>query len=230
MRRKFGITILSIIFIICISLIAKYYIQSKKSDSVYQSIRDKFYINSEEGDIYAIQKENSDILGFITIDNTKIDYPFVQGKDNTFYLTHNILKEKDPNGAIFLDCSIDIKANPRNIILYGHNMKNGLMFRDLNKFKNKNFFIQNNIITLKIGNETFKYKIFSIEILDGYTNYIRTGFIDDKDFADYLDFLKKHSLYDTNESVNEKDFILTLSTCSYEKENGRLVVHGKRIY
>ncbi|EPZ61702.1 sortase family protein [[Clostridium] sordellii ATCC 9714] len=117
----------------------------------------------------------------------------------------------------------------QNIILYGHNMKNKTMFNNLIKFKNENFFNENNKIRIIKDNKEYIYEIFSVYTIDGEYNYLTTNFDTSQDFKKYIENIRSKSLFKSNVDVTDSDKIITLSTCSYEFDNARTVVHGKLI-
>lgn len=181
------------------------------------------------GDLLAL---NKDIIGWINISNTKIDYPVVQTENNDYYLDNNVLGERSSEGAIFMDFRNSIGDSlddySSNTIIYGHNMKNGTMFKDLIKFKDQEFFIGNNVIILDTIYEETEWEIFSVYVTDTDFYYIQTDFENSEEFAGFLAIIKGKSLYKNDVQVNSNDKILTLSTCSYEFNDARFVVHAKK--
>lgn len=172
---------------------------------------------------------NEDIIGWVKIPNTKIDYPVVKTQDNFFYLEHDINKEKSTFGAIFMDYRNSGNSKDKHTILYGHNMRNGSMFRDLINYKNQYFFEENQVIEFSNLREEMLWKIFSVYITNTDFNYIKTDFDNLADYEQFLHEISSKSLYDTNISMSSEDPILTLSTCTYEFNDARLVVHAKKI-
>ena len=118
----------------------------------------------------------------------------------------------------------------QNTVLFGHNMKNGTMFANLKKYKEDDFFYNNNYIEIELSNGQYlKYKVFSVYITDINDNYTKTSFEDKDEYKEFLERIKNKSIYKSDISVNENDKIITLSTCSYEFDDARLVVTGKLI-
>lgn len=229
MIRKLINLFLLIIAVISLVLFINGYIDRKKSIESYDSVREQFYKKSNDINSINSKLQNPDIIGWIKISGTNIDYPIAKTSDNSFYLNHNILKETDPAGSIFIDYRIDITKNTKHILLYGHNMKNGTMFNNLNKFKDKSFLNQNQIININLNNENTTWKIFSIVIADTKFDYTKVFFINDKDFNDFVSTLKDKSLYSTGLQVTNEDEILTLSTCDYDFKDARLIISAKKI-
>lgn len=172
---------------------------------------------------------NKDIIGWINIPNTVIDYPVVKTTNNDYYLNHNILKEKSTSGSIFLDFRNEIEEFDRNSILYGHNMKNGTMFKDLMKYKDEEFFKENDIISFSTIYEDTKWEIFSAYVTDTNFYYIQVNFENDKEYSDFLNTIKAKSMFYKDIELDGSEEILTLSTCSYEFNDARFVIHGKKV-
>jgi sortase B len=179
---------------------------------------------------------NSDVVGWITVPNTKIDYPVVRGTDNEFYLVHNIEKQKSSYGSIFMDYRNADPLQQRHIILHGHRMKNGTMFHDLNNYKQRSFFEQNRVITLIWDGVQTKWEVFAAFVWPGdNSNVYETRFYDDQDFANYMknwiDFVSnlKYSIVEKDVTIQPSDQVLTLSTCTYEYDNSRYLVSARRI-
>lgn len=195
---------------------------------------------------------NSDIIGWITVPNTVIDYPVVQypgdaelGDDEFYYLHRNIHKEKDKNGTIFayyqnLFTSPEL---PPNTILFGHHMKSGVMFQNLLKYdvlakaSNLDFYKQNPVIRFDTKYTEAQWVIFAVvkadannAQADGYS-WMRPSFENESDFANFIDSTRQRSIIDTYGciDVNVNDKLLTLQTCSYERDNYRTIIVARRL-
>ena len=192
----------------------------KKADKSYEQIR----VEKEEENLY---DKYEDYRGWIKIDNTNINYPIVQGKDNSFYLDKDINKNYLSSGSIFMNY-LNHGFNDENTVLFGHHMRNKTMFAQLKKYKEKEFFYGNNDIVIEVENgKVLKYKVFSAYVTDSKDNYIKTNFDDKDQYKEFLEDIKNKSQYKLDIDVNENDKIITLSTCSYEFNDARMVVHGK---
>jgi sortase B len=160
-------------------------------------------------------KVNKDAEGWININNTRIDYPVVQGEDNVYYLDHNFQKESSNYGSIFLDYRNKNLANfindEKNVIVYGHHMKDGTMFGDLKLYKDEKFFKYNQIISFNILGKEYKWQVFSTYVTGTDFNYIKTDFKDDVEFNEFIKSIKEKSLYVNDTTPNSKDVILTLN-------------------
>lgn len=172
---------------------------------------------------------NKDVVGWIKIPGSIIDYPVLQSKDNEFYLNHNIEGKVIRTGSIFMDYRNKIKKYDQNTILYGHHLKDNTMFRDLIKFQNKEFFGKNTIINFGTLGGYNQWEIFSVYITDTKFDYLITNFKTSKEYIKYLNTVKKKSMFTKNVELTEKDRILTLSTCSYKFKDARLVLHARLV-
>lgn len=175
----------------------------------------------------SLSEINNDFKFWITVDNTNIDYPVMQGNDNEFYLNHDFFKEKSISGSVFLDYRNN--SDSKNSIIYAHNMKDNSMFSDLELFKEKDFFNKNNLIKITKNNKLYIYEIFSVYYISGYETYhLQTNFDSNTDFFNYLQLIESKSLFKSNKELDTNN-IITLSTCSYEFKNCRTVVHAQLI-
>lgn len=184
---------------------------------------------SYERDYETYAKQNSDVVGWISVPNTIIEYPVVITTDNDYYLHYNYKKEKSKSGAIFMDYRNADFENSRHVIIYGHNMRNGTMFHELNSYKNKDFFKQNPVITLYYKGKKYEYEIFSANVVLADINFIRTKFKSDDDFVDYFAEFKSYSKFENDVTVGPNDQVLTLSTCTYEYDDSRFIVQARRV-
>ena len=182
-----------------------------------------------------LQKENDDIVGWLEIEDTNINYPVLQGDDNEFYLNRNYKKEKSEKGSIFLDAKYNWNIPSNNLLIYGHNIINGLMFQDLLKYENQDFYKKHPNIRFTTEKEDKEYEIISVFKSRVYykseKNVFRYyDFINAKKEEDYMEFVKnakKASIYDTEVTAKYGDELITLVTCSYHTEDGRFVVIGR---
>ena len=212
--------VLILIIFICIYNISEKLIEYNKADNSYEKIR----VEKEEENLY---DKYEDYRGWIKIDNTNINYPIVQGKDNSFYLDKDINKNYLSSGSIFMNY-LNHGFNDENTVLFGHHMRNKTMFAQLKKYKEKEFFYGDNDIVIEVENDkVLKYKVFSAYVTDSKDNYIKTNFDDKDQYKEFLEDIKNKSQYKSDIDGNENDKIITLSTCSYEFNDARMVVHGK---
>ena len=197
--------------------------QAKEEETPIEDI--KMITNTELASLLTV---NEDVVGELIVNNTNVDYPVVQATDNDYYLEHNINKEKNANGWIYLDFRNDAMNLDKNNIIYGHNMYySGVMFGTLYKTANSNWYTnpENQIITYNTLYEDMKFQIFSIYRVPETNDYLKVFFDDDADFLEFADMITNRSIYDFNVPIDADDKIITLSTCS---NNGtkRLVIHA----
>lgn len=179
-----------------------------------------------------LQEINTDIVGWIQIEGTNINYPVLQGEDNEYYLNHNYKKQKTEKGSIFLDKSYNWDIESNNLIIYGHNLVNGQMFKDLLKYSKEEFFEQHKTIRFTTAEADKEYEIISVFKSKVYNktekNVFRYyDFINSKSEKEYNNFVKKAkeaSLYDTENTAEYGDNLITLITCAYHIDDGRFVV------
>lgn len=172
-------------------------------------------------------KINKDVVGWLKVNNTKVNYAVTQGSDNDYYLGHDIYNKKYTTGWIFMDYRCDATNLSKNTVIYGHNLKTGYMFGDLKNTTNKEWYLNkdNQIITFNTVNKEMKWKIFSMYKTDYTTDYLKVNFYDDSDFDSFLNMIKGRSIHNFGVNVDVNSKILTLSTCS-GSNNRRLVIHA----
>lgn len=173
---------------------------------------------------------SADIVGWIKIEGTKIDYPVVKGSDNVFYLNRNIKRDWAVRGAIFMDYRNTGGSGDLNTLIYGHHMKDGSMFGGLAKYKEESYYAEHPYIILDYPGKTTKWQIFSVYVSRSEDGLVQTDFDDDEEFADYVLNSAARSMYDTKVEVTGDEPILTLLTCTYEFDDARLVLHAKQIF
>lgn len=177
---------------------------------------------------------NNDVVGWISISGTHIDYPVLLGDDNDFYLKRDIYKNETRAASIFMDYRNNVINMNKNTILYGHNLDDDTMFSELSKYVDHKvryeFIKENNIIVFNSIYEDMRFEIFSayVEEVQGF-QYLQTSFKTDEDFLDYVDTVTKMSLITTNVKVSADDKILTLSTCNHWFLDSRTVIHARLI-
>lgn len=183
----------------------------------------------------ALYKQNTDMIGWISIEGTKVNYPVMQSPDEKdFYLHHNFEKEESSHGAIYVQESCDPIKPSDNLTIYGHNMKDNSMFGSLDGYVKKDFWESHKFIQFDTLTERHTYEIIAVFSTtategQGFTYHQFIDAVDADDFNDFVNTCKKLSFYETGLSANYGDKLITLSTCEYSHENGRLVVVAKRI-
>lgn len=184
-----------------------------------------------------LQKENSDIVGWLEIEGTKISYPLLQGKDNSYYMNHNYKKEKSKDGSLFLDAAYNWEKPSTNLLVYGHNNHGSEeMFVDLLKYKDEKFYRAHPIIRFTTSTEDAEYEIISAFLSrvyyksekDVFRYYFFIDAENEKQFNEYVANSKKASIYDIEATAEYGEQLLTLSTCEYSQEDGRFAVVAKK--
>lgn len=175
-----------------------------------------------------LKKINSDVVGWIKVNGTNINYPFVQSKDNKYYLTHSFNKSYNNAGWVFLDYRNN-NINNRNTIIYAHGRTDKTMFGTLRKVLNNGWINNTNNYVIKISTEKENslWQIFSIYHIPTTNDYLQTEFKDEREYQRFLNILKNRSNHNFNTSITSNDTILTLSTCYNDSE--KMVVHAKLI-
>ena len=176
-------------------------------------------------DFTALQLINSDVVGWIYIPGTNVNYPIVQGMDNDQYLYHLISGEYNSSGSIFLDAGASALFLSRNNPIYGHNMKNGSMFADVLGYNNQAFYEEHPVAYLLTPEKNYKVKIFSAYTTDAWADSWQMSFTDSA-YAEWLDRLLRQSYITTDVAPSVADCVLTFSTCTYETDDARFLVHG----
>lgn len=191
-------------------------------------------ILAEYAELYA---QNSDMVGWIHIADTRINYPVMQTPDSpNFYLDHGFDKGRTDYGCPYVSEICDVRMPSDNLIIYGHHKKNGTMFTDLKKFQRKSFWESHKTFTFDTLYEKQTYEVVAVFKTVVYTKsageFKYYQFADAKtpeQFDEYIATCKEKALYDTGVSAEYGDKLITLSTCEYSNKNGRLVLVAKRI-
>ena len=215
--------------------IFKWYKDKTKGNEIAKQIKDTVMIENEDKEEYTIdfsklKEQNNDAVAWIKVNNTNIEYPVVKAKNNDFYLNHSFDKSRNLAGWIFADYRNKFDGTDKNIVIYGHNMKDDSMFGSLKWVINEGWYNNedNKYITLITENETQVYEVFSVYQIEKEDYYIQTNFDTEKEFNTFVKTIKKRSKKDFNVDVNENDNILTLSTCANNNKY-RVVLHAKKI-
>lgn len=174
-------------------------------------------------------KINNETKGWIQVNGTNINYPFVQTSNNDYYLTHSYDKSYNQAGWVFMDYRNDTESLDKNTILYAHGMNNKTMFGSLRNILSSSWYnnTNNHIIKLSTPTENTLWQVFSVYHIETTNDYIQTEFTSDEEYQTFLDMLKGRSAVTFDTSLNTTDKILTLSTC-YNKTD-KVVMHAKLI-
>lgn len=257
MNKKYIIILLLLIVILAISsfFIIKEFAENKKETDIYDKLQEIVIeentdidttnvdteIEKSEGEssnkynLENIAKINSDVVGWIKIGNTNIDYPVMQNGD--YYLHKDIYKNYSSHGTPYLAPFCNLKKSD-NLIIYGHHMKDNTMFSQLEKYKNYNFYLNHKYIkffTIEDGKTiennyevmiAFKTIAYSDE---GFRYYSYTDFQNYEDYEEFVENCRNLEFYYTGVVGTHQDKYITLSTCEYSQKNGRMIIVAKKI-
>lgn len=238
-KSKILITLIQIVLIAVIIFsgikIIEWIKSNKKNKDIMSEIKENVVINNEMDsnneeykiDFAKLKQKNSDAIAWIKVNGTDIDFPVVKGTDNSYYLTHNFDKEKNKAGWIFADYRNKFDGTDKNIIIYGHNMKNGSMFASLKDVIKEEWYNNENnkYIALITENENCKYQVFSVYQTETEEYYLQTNI---SNFKEFVEKIKGRSKKNFNVDIKETDSILTLSTCA-DNTKYRVVLHAVKI-
>lgn len=183
-----------------------------------------------------LYQKNKKLIGWLTIDGTNIDYPVMQTANNEYYLDHNFNQEYDKNGSIFLDAECDVVHRNTNLIVYGHHMKSGKMFGNLNSYSSREYCEKHSTIRFDTIYERGLYQVMYVfrsriynedEVVFKYYKFLDAA--SETEFESNMKEMAALSLYDTGVTASFGDELLTLSTCDSSETDGRFVVVAKRI-
>jgi len=247
-KHKF---IYTLIILVCLGVIAYssyniilWALENKRNNDLLNDIQSVTNITHEEViidnqpivktnyELGELLRRNSDTVGWVYVPNSKIDYPVVQKNDNEFYLTHSFNHSENSAGWIFADASCNVLTS-KNVVIYGHNRKDGSMFGSLKNVHDANWISnqENHYITFANLEETGIYKIFSVFVAnDEHVNsYLETDFSSDEAFRAYLEKIQKSSSQKFDVDLSNTEKIITLYTC-YGMNNQRLLVFAAKVY
>lgn len=211
--------------------------ENKDSNDIIEDIQDSISIddNTDTVDKYnvdfdSLKQKNSDTIAWLKVNGTSIEYPIVKTTNNDFYMTHSFDKSYNSAGWVFMDYKDKFDGTDNNMVIYGHNRRDGSMFGTLKNILTEEW--QNNtdnfIIPLITENEKSEYRVFSVYRIEKEDYYITTNFGTDNEFQKFIDKIKSRSVKNFDVDVNTEDHILTLSTCANNNKY-RVVLHAKKI-
>ena len=255
-RRRLTVLLCSFVAIACFGYFGVYYYFADRTETDYKNLAQLkgsgtktgtlfhqiHYTEEEDVELEVLEEyqtlynKNKKLIGWLKIDDTNIDYPVMQTTDNEYYLDHNMNQEYDKNGTIFMDKDCDVLRPSTNYILYGHHMKSGQMFGQLDLYKKKSYYEEHPYINFDTIYEKGTYQVMYVfrskvyketEIVFKYYQFIDAN--SEQEFDSYMKEMAELSLYDTGVTAEYGDQLLTLSTCDYQETDGRFVVVAKKI-
>ena len=257
-RRKMIVILASVVAIACFGYFGVYYFYADRTNRSYEALADlkgseALTDTKENKNDFSLHKssvrlpdvldeyktlynKNKKLIGWLKIDDTNIDYPVMQTSNNEYYLDHNFNQEYDKNGSLFLDCDCTVYPRSTNLIIYGHHMKSGSMFGNLQKYAKESYGKEHAIIQFDSIYEKATYQVMYVfrsqvynenDIVFKYYQFIEAN--SKEEFDSYMNEMAAMSLYDTGVTASYGDSLLTLSTCDSSQTDGRFVVVAKRI-
>ncbi len=210
-------------------------VQSQKDEHAFKTLALSVKEESFTSPYAGLKQENDDFFGWISIEDTELNYPVMYTPNRGDYYLHRAFdKSSSQSGVPFLDANYE--EGSRNYLIYGHNMRNGTMFSTLISYASEQFFKEHPIIKFDTLEESGEYKILSAFYSEApiqgsveFKYYEYANLTNQADFETYLQEVTSRALYPTGVFVDEKDQLLTLSTCSYHASNGRFIVVAKKI-
>ena len=180
-------------------------------------------------DFDALSRRSGDVVGWLYLPQSALNYPVVQGSDNEYYLSRFMDGTPSGSGTLFVDFVCPSDFSGRNTIIYGHNMRDGSMFAVVDDYAEQSFFEAHPVLYLNTPGQNYRIELFSGFTSDPEGFVYTTFFRDDADFSAFLDDLLAASEIDCGVSVSASDRIVTLSTCTYSAEDVRFVLCGKLV-
>ncbi len=250
------------VFVGCAIYISKYLVNSQQNTGSYNDLSDirNQYLNGQvdpehtlpEGvvptlpggdpdpdyilpELLALYQQNRDLVGWINVPGTNIDYPVVQSlNEANFYLNRGFDKEYSSWGCLYVREACNVFAPSDNVVIYGHHMRDGTMFSQLKKYRDKEFWEENQTFTFDTLYERHTYQIIAVfktsaNVGQGFAYHTFNDAQSQEDFDEFMDEVHRLQFYDTGHTAEYGDLLVTLSTCEYTLNNGRLVVVAKRI-
>ena len=178
-------------------------------------------------DFAGLRAQSTDYVGWIYSPNTVINYPIAYTDDNFYYLDHIPGEIQNANGTIFIDCRNASDFSDQNTCVYGHNMNDGSMFASLRNYRDANYYPEHPVIYLSTPDFNYRLDLIAGFITEPTSFAYASNFDSPEQFMGHIELIKDLSTFKSDVEVNETDKIVTLSTCTYERDDGRYVVVGK---
>lgn len=253
MKKKWVMNIFILVFILvflaCGLYLLRYFLSNRNAEGELLELQELKVASEKEGGgevrtekgtilkkYRKLYKKNSDLVGWVKVKDTPIDYPVMQTKDDSeYYLHRNFKKEEDVNGLLFIDAKSDLDDTEGNVMLYGHHMRSGMMFGHLVDYESEDFYKKHKTVYFDTLYEEREYEVvaaFYSQVYDSdddvFKYYQYPGHMSEKQFNYFVKNVKKLSQYDTGITPVYGEQLLTMVTCAYHVENGRFVVVTRR--
>jgi len=178
-------------------------------------------------DFAGLRAQSTDYVGWIYSPNTAINYPIAYTDDNFYYLDHIPGEIQNANGTIFIDCRNASDFSDQNTCIYGHNMNDGSMFASLRNYRDADYYPEHPVIYLSTPDFNYRLDLIAGFITEPTSFAYANNFDSPDQFMGHIELIKDLSTFKSDVEVKETDKIVTLSTCTYERDDGRYVVVGK---
>ncbi|WP_164716241.1 class B sortase [Paenibacillus whitsoniae] len=169
---------------------------------------------------------NQEVVGWLHVDGTEVDYPILQHADNDYYLNVDAAGRQSMYGSIFMDYRSDFERSQQNIVIYGHNMLDGSMFGSLQRYKSRAFFNEHRVITLETPSQQTEWEIFSVYTINAQKDRVDVAYANEQGLLQAALSYREKSLFPAPPFPHNPDRLLTLVTCSNETDDTRLVLHA----
>ncbi|MCI5687673.1 MAG: class B sortase [Emergencia sp.] len=231
---KIIIFVLLIIIGVCVYKIATILSEYHEGTKAYKELQLLAGIEDMEDleniNFKTLREQNKDVKAWLYSEGTVINYPVVQGDDNSYYLYRMVNGEWNGKGSLFIDYRVESPFRDFNTIIYGHRMKDGSMFRSLIEYENKRYYDKHPVMELITPKHKYDVEIFGVVRISADSPMYKCQFASYEEKAHYLTKIKENSLINIDEvEVSAEDRIVMLSTCTYEFEDARMVVYGKLV-
>ena len=238
----------------CVIYLGNYFLKAKKSQDNVQDLKNQIFLdlNSSNGEpefvdvngrmvqkkFAELYRENPDFIGWITIEDTKVDYPVMQNmEENEYYIHRNFQQEWDDSGLPFLDFRCSFTEPTDNMLIYGHNMKAGTMFSGIISYNSQEFYDTHKTFTFNTIDGDGEYEVIAAFYSQIYPESDTSSFkyyqffdaASEEEFNAYVEQVKALTPYEINATASYGDSLITLSTCAYHTEDGRFAVVARKV-
>lgn len=247
--------VLILVFLVSGGILADYWLDSRREQQEHEQLRQLVQTSEPEqgaspvvtvadpktgetrtmlGEYAALYERNSDLVGWVSIPGTRIDYPVMQSAQPDYYLRRSFDKKRANHGSIYVWEQADVFAPSDNVTLFGHRMNDGTMFYALLDYAHEAFWREHTTFRFDTLEEKREYEIFAAFRTsgtggEGFAYHAFVDAVKGEDFDTFVRMCKELSFYDTGITPQYGDKLVTLSTCDYALENGRMVVVGRRV-
>lgn len=237
-KKKKGTLVFDIIIVVLLCVIAFSLFkvitildQYSQGTQVYNEIAENTDTTGDSLDVDwdALRKKNQDVVAWLYSEGTVINYPVVQGEDNSYYLHRLLNGEYNFKGTLFVDYRVENPFEDFNTIIYGHRMKDGSMFHSLINYREQDYYEAHKVMELATPDHQYEIEVFAAVTIPADSDMYECVFNTEGEKEEYLTEIQKESVLNTDVTVTSEDRIVMMSTCTYEFDNARVVVYGKLV-